>query len=170
MQSLRLSWLRLQHDETLFPTRQAKRRCRVGERTKRRHRRLETNQPTPTMPHTPEPETIKVQTAQAVDPAAICSVAAARRHAVGNGNPYPMPGLNKMTKAQMAKALQDCWSLCDEALLPTHNTKLLESRVKSKGSMTLYGRLYCALFRSGELPPNVENQATASAGHRQHDR
>lgn len=92
----------------------------------------------------------------------ICSVAAARRHAVENGNPDPMPGLNKMTKAQMAKALQDCWNLCDEALLPTHNTKPLESRMKSKGSMTLYGRLYCALFRSGELPPNekVSDRAT----------
>jgi hypothetical protein len=45
----------------------------MGERTKRRHRRLETNQPTPAMPDSPEPKTIEVQTAQAVDPAAICS-------------------------------------------------------------------------------------------------
>jgi hypothetical protein len=39
----------------------------VTERTKRSHRRLETNQPTPIMPHSSKSENIEIQTAPAVD-------------------------------------------------------------------------------------------------------
>lgn len=65
-----------------------------------------------------------------------------------------MPGLTGMTKRQMVKMLQSVWTLCDEEMVPTHNTSQgLEWHPKKAGGLSLYGRVYCALVRRQDWLP-----------------
>jgi len=66
-----------------------------------------------------------------------------------------MPGLEKMTRKQMAALLQSLWGLCDERFVPTHNGQGRSTHYPPKrGGMSLYGRVYCALVRRNDWKPN----------------